>query len=124
MYRGGVLTSEEVTPKKEYQIARLILALVYFFVEASFVNVDILVALKLDAIRRLYKPPSASCISHLASGLFKHRKVNTAEERRSVSHGNKLEFKAEFIVDFDEFGRKSKADCGFDKNTFRIADAL
>ena len=45
VYAGEVLTSEEVTPNKEYHIARLILAVVYFLVDASFANVDMFVAL-------------------------------------------------------------------------------
>lgn len=60
VYAGSSFTKEEVTPKKEHQIARLILAVVYFLVSAIAVNVEILFASRLAPNKRLYKPPAAS----------------------------------------------------------------
>ena len=52
--------SEEVTPNREYQMARLILAVVNFLVEARSIKEDMHVASRLFFLRRLYKPPLAS----------------------------------------------------------------
>ena len=60
VYSGVVFTSEEVTPKKEYQMARTILAVVYFFVFDSSIKEEKSDASKLLLLMRLYKPPFAS----------------------------------------------------------------
>ena len=91
---------EEVTPKKEYQIARLILAVVYFLVSERDINPDSVFASRLAPQRRLYKPPPASCISSISVEGFNLKNEIIAEEIRSASHGAFLFSKADKTVSF------------------------